>query len=807
MAPILAEDDYLILTNMLRLNIKIAFRNLVKNPGFTLINVGGLAIGIACCLILLLYVSYEYSYDRHFKNADRTYIAYTNMEANGKTFSWAWTPGLLAPELNENVTGISTAARASYPGANLVSYDQKKMNEAGMYVDPSYLQIFDHKFIYGSPANALRDINSVILTRKLAQKLFGTENPLGKVVKLDNSEPLKVDAVIEDLTDNSSLKFEYLMPWRLYEKRENWITREGWGSNFCLTVVQLQHSNLLTKVNAEVKDLYKRHDNEATKNELFFHPLNKWHLYSDFENGVSVGGKIDQLKILLLLSLCILLIACVNFMNLSTAKSEKRAKEVGIRKAIGSSRKALIYQFISESVLVSCFASLIAFILVELCLGYFNNLLNAHLVIKYGMWEYWAVLVGLTLFTGLIAGSYPAFYLSSFDPVKVFKGFKSDTGTSFSIRKILVVTQFVFAAGIIVFTSFIYLQLNYIKNKPIGYDNGNLVQLSIRGNIHDQNKVTLLKSLLLKAGAAKSISTLSQHIDDGGNTSSDISWEGKDPQSKILFNTRTIGYDFVETIGVKMLDGRAFSKEFVNDTSSVIFNEAAIKIMGLKDPVGKTATWGGSKIKIVGVMKDFVVESPYKKVDPMIFSSAASADKIGGVILLKLNPLQNASTSLAKIDEIVKSINPDYPVERTFVSQAFEQKFQNEKLLGILSNWFGGFAVFISCLGLLGLALFMAEQRKKEISIRKVLGATTRDILTLLNRDFIKLVALSNVIAFPLAYILTNKWLDSFEYRVSISALPFVAAFSLSLLVAILTVSLQSFKVAKSNPIDALKAQ
>jgi ABC-type antimicrobial peptide transport system permease subunit len=788
---------------MFRLNIKIALRNLVKNMGFTIINVGGLAIGIACCLILLLYVTHEYSYDRYFKNSDRTYIAYTNMQANGKTFSWAWTPGLLAPELNENVAGISAASRASYPMSNLITYNEKKIKEPGMFVDPSFLKIFDYQYLYGSPNNALKEINTIILTKKLAEKLFGSENPVNKILKLGNNGVVKVEAVIEDPKANSSLKFEYLMPWKLYEKRENWITKEGWGSNFCLTVVQLENSNLIEKVNAVVKNIYERHDNEATTNQLFLHPLTRWHLYSTFENGKSVGGKIDQLRILLLLSVCILLIACVNFMNLSTARSEKRAKEVGIRKAIGSSRKALVYQFIAESVLISFFASVIAFILVETSLGYVNNLLNIDLAIRYEEWQNWAVLVSLMLFTGLLAGSYPAFYLSSFDPVQVFKGSKINAGSSFSIRKILVVTQFVFAACIIVFTSFIYLQLNYIKDRPIGYDNGNLIQLSAEGNLLEANKFNLLKSQLLKSGAAKSVSTLSMGIDLGGNNTSDISWDGKSPKANILFDTRGIGYDFVETIGVKMLEGRTFLDQFPNDTSSVIFNEAAIKIMDLKDPVGKTIKWGNNQNKIIGVMKDFVVESPYQKVAPMVFYSSAKSS--GGVILIKLNPMNNVSSSLSAIDGIVKSINPNYPVERNFVNESFEQKYENEKLLGTLSNWFGGFAVFISCLGLLGLALFMAEQRKKEISIRKVLGASTGNILAMLNKDFIMLVAISNLIAFPLAYIMASKWLDGFEYRVSISALPFIAALALSLLIAVLTVSIQSVKVAKSNPIDALK--
>ncbi|TCD00007.1 FtsX-like permease family protein [Pedobacter frigidisoli] len=787
---------------MFRLNLKIALRNLWKNKGFSLINIGGLAIGLASCMILLLYVVYEFGYDKQYKNYKSTYIAYTNMKANGKTFSWAWTPGLLSQELKENVTGVSNSARSSYPISLLIGNGENKLKNKGMFVDPAYLKIFDFDFIDGTSDNILQNINTVILTKSLAKKLFGNHSSINKIVKLDNLEPLKVEAVIDDIPQNSSLTFDYLMPWKLYEKRETWTKKQGWGSNFCLTVVQLQNSNTLAQVNTSIKDLFHRMDKDQ-ENELFLHPLSKWHLYGDFENGKSVGGKISQLKIFLLLAICILLIACVNFMNLSTSRSEKRAKEVGVRKAIGSSRKSLISQFILESTLLSFIGTVVAFILLEISLPYFNNLLNINLIIQYNDWRYWLTLICLILFTGLIAGSYPAFYLSSFEPVKVLKGFSIKAGSAFSVRKVLVVFQFVFASCLIVCTSVIYQQLNYIKNKPLGYNSNGLVQLSAEGNLKNLQKINLLRERLVKAGAVTNVSTLSMSLSNGGNNTSGISWPGKNPNTSVLFNNRAIGYDFVETIGAKMVEGRSISKQFEKDSNSVIFNEAGIKAMGMKNPIGKKIKWDTGENVIVGVMKDFVIDNPFQKVEPMILYSAFK-DNVS-VILLKLNPSANVTASLSKIDEIVKEINPDYPIDREFVNQSFEQKFENEKLLGTLSNWFGGFAIFISCLGLLGLALFMAEQRKKEISIRKVLGASTGNILTLLNKDFIKLVAIANVIAFPLAYVIINQWLSAFEYRVAISFLPFSLAIVISVLIAILTVSIQSIKVAKANPIDALK--
>lgn len=787
---------------MFRLNLKIALRSLWKNKGFALINIGGLAIGVASCMLLLLYVAYEFSFDKQFKNYDTTYVAYNSLETNGEIVSVAMTPGVLASELKEKYPDVVAVSRSTYPNEQLISYGDKKIKNKAVFADPSFFKILDYKFLAGNIDDPLKNINSIILTQKLANILFGTENPIGKIVKLDNKDGLKVEAVIADLPENTSIRFDYIMPWKLYEHHEPWTTREGWYSNFSLTLVQLKKSTVLDQFNAVVKDIYQQHGKDL-KPELFLHPFAKWHLYDQFENGKLTGGKIDQLKIFLLLATCILLIACVNFMNLSTARSEKRAKEVGIRKAIGSGRKSLIYQFILESMLLSLIGTVIAFILLEISLPYFNGLLDINLVIQYQDWRYWVVLIGLILFTGLLAGSYPAFYLSSFEPIKVLKGFGLKSGSAISIRKFLVVGQFVFAACLIICTAVIYQQLNYIKNKPVGYEQGNLVQISLQGNLKENAKFELLKTQLLQSGSVENVSSLSLNIDGEGDNNSNTSWTGKNPNEMVLFNERGIGYDFVETIGTQMISGRSFAKEFPGDSGTVVFNQAAIKIMGLKNPIGTIVDFKGKRCTIIGVMKDFVSESPYKKVGPMIFYKSDQLD--GGVVLARLTETQNISASLSAIDRILKEFNPDYPVDRKFVNESFELKFRNEKLLGTLSNWFGGFAIFISCLGLLGLALFMAEQRKKEISIRKVLGASTANILTLLNKDFIKLVAISNLIAFPLAYIIINKWLSSFEYRISISFLPFALAIIISVLIAVLTLSMQLVKVSSADPIDALK--
>jgi putative ABC transport system permease protein len=783
---------------MFRLNLKIALRILWRNKGFTLINVGGLAIGLASCMVLLLYVAWEWGYDKQFSHYEQTYVVNNNQKTATQTFTYNGTPGVMAAELNAKLPGLSKVARLSYMESRLLAYNQNSYKKNGIFADPDFLKIMGYKILKGNTGKLLKNPNSIVISKTLAVSLFGTEDAIDKVVKLNSTEPLKVEAVMDDVPENSTLQFEYIMPWSLFEKENEFIRTVGWNSNFCMTLVQLKDNSSFNAANRVLKGMIKAHDPNSN-NEAFLFPLAKWHLYGTFENGVSVGGKIDQLKIFIALAFSILLIACVNFMNLSTAKSEKRAREVGVRKAIGSSRNNLLNQFMFESVLLTLLGMLVAFVLIELSLPYFNNLLGIRLRIDYFNFSFWGAFLGLSVLTGIIAGSYPAFYLSSFEPIKVLKGFKASGDSSLSIRRFLVVFQFVFAACLIICTGFVYAQLNYIRNKPVGYDKNNLIELPIQGALNYQGKRQTLKDQLLKSGAVTAVTEFSSTLTDGGNNGYGVSWPGKNPDERVLVNFRWAGYDFVKTTGMKLIAGRDFSKSFA-DTANVIINEALAKTMGMKDPVGKVITWG-HPITIIGVLKDYVMESPYKSAKPMIMAMN------GGMsyMVLRLSPDQNITTSLNKIDEVVKQVNPEFPVDRKFVDENFEAKFKNEKLLGILSNWFGGFAIFISCLGLLGLALYMAEQRKKEISVRKVLGASTSDILALLNKDLLRLVLIANVVAFPLAYIIVNRWLSTFEYRVSISFLPFALSIGISVLIAVLTVSIQSVKVAKANPADALK--
>lgn len=785
---------------MFKLNLKIALRNLWKHKGFTLINVGGLAIGLASCMMLLLYIFYEWGFDKQLENYKETYLVYNNQSADNNIFTFDSTPGEMAPVVKVEIPGIKYVSRYSYPNQQLISYERNSFKKSATYADVDFLKIFNYKVIKGNSASFLQNPNSIILTESLARALFGNENPLNKSLKLDNSVLLKVEGVIADIPVNSSIWFEYVLPWALYEKLNPWTKESGWGDNYCLTVIQLQDNSFFKNANFLLQGMIKKHE-KYSNSEAFMHPLSKNHLYNNFSNGKSVGGRIQQLQIFFLLAFCILLIACVNFMNLSTARSEKRAKEVGVRKAIGSSKNNLVVQFMMESVLLALISMLVAFILLEIMLPYFNGLIGLSLTINYQEWTFWAMFLGLSLMTGLVAGSYPAFYLSSFDPIKVLKGFTNSGKSTLSVRRLLVVFQFVFATCVMICTIVIYQQLSFIKNKPVGYNKNNLIEIPVQGELRKAEKFQLLKDQLMKSGVVTSASTLSTSITSGGNNGYGVEWEGKNPNATILVNFRLTGYDLVKTTAMKLLSGRDFERGR-QDSANVIINEALAKMTGLKQALGAKLVWNEKPVTVIGIVKDYAVESPYRPATPTIIGySPADAQKI----LLRVAGNQNLSMAVKVINEQVLSINPDYPVDLNFVDDNFERKYHNEKLLGTLSNWFGGFAIFISSIGLLGLALYMAEQRKKEISIRKVLGADSMSILLLLNKDFIRLVLIANVIAFPIGYILINKWLSNFDFRIDISPVPFVIASILSILIAILTVSTQSFKVAKANPVDALK--
>lgn len=789
---------------MFKLNLKIAYRNLLRNKGFAFINIGGLAIGMSCCLIFLLYVNYEWNYNRQFKDSERIFGVYKNYKSTDQTITYGLTddalPKTLAPIAKETIPEIEAASRIVRRWGVLLGYGHHAFKKNTYFVDPSFLKILGYRFIHGDAATALLDPNSILLTENTAKNLFGNINPVGKTLKWDNKVNLIVTAVIAEPPRNQSYQFDVLMPWKLFEQENPFVKDTDWGSGFCNTVILLKDKNDFNSADAQIRKLFINH--EKPRAEAFLFPLRKAHLYSSFENGHQNGGKIQQVRLFLLLAFSVLLIACINYMNLSTARSEKRAREVGVRKTLGSSRKSLAVQFFTESMLLSFMAILIAFVITEAVLPYFNGLLDIEMTIDYHSQTLWATLFLLLLFTGFTAGSYPSFYLSSFIPAKVLKGINSAGNDSLPVRKILVVVQFGFSICMIISSIIIYNQINFIRNKPLGFNHQNLVQIDRSGELKKIAKTELLKSELLKSGVVVSATEMSSGLTSGGDNTSSFEWPGKLPNENIVMNYRAVGYNFMKTIGASMLLGREFSKKFGSDSLSVILNESTVKAMRLKNPLGTTIKWDKVSYTVVGVVKDYAYESAVYKVSPTLFFYYPSETN---VVVLKLNPAMGLSQSVQLIKNMESSINPAYPPDIQFISQNMEDKFKNERLVGILSNLFGAFAIIISCLGLLGLALYMAEQRRKEVSIRKVLGADLKHILILLNRDFIKLVLISNIIACPAAYIFTTNWLQKYDYKINVTLWPFVAALFLSLFIALLTISIQTFKVARANPVDALK--
>ncbi|WP_074237694.1 ABC transporter permease [Chitinophaga niabensis] len=792
---------------MIKNFFKVAYRSLLRNKGFSVINITGLAIGMSAAILILLWIQDELSFDGFHENKDRIYQVWNRVPFDGKISCGESVPAPLGPALEKDLPEVERVVRVVDHYSRLLSVGDKKMLKSGRMVDTGFLQMFTFPMLEGNPATALNDVNSMVLTESTAKALFGGDGALGKIVKLENKDNFTVTGIVKDPPPNTRFDFDYLLPRSYFKLGEG--QDFGWHDNSTPTYVMLKPNASFATVSAKIKDLKQRYDEEAKtmKWELFIYPLKRWHLYASFNNGIEDGGgRIAFVKLFGIIAGFILLIACINFMNLSTARSEKRAKEVGIRKSVGAQKGSLIGQFIGESVFLAFLAGLIAVIVVQLCLPAYNQLTFKKLFVNYSSVYTWVVFIGFILFTGLLAGSYPAFFLSSFQPVKVLKGTFKRANALVTPRKVLVVLQFTFAIMLIICTIIVKQQIDYARDRKTGYDKSNLVYHFMTGDI--PKNYELIKNDLLASGIARSITKTNSPITERWSDGWGQSWEGKDPNDKTSFARFLSDEGLGATVGLQFIQGRDFDlKRFPTDSTGLIINESALKIMKFKDPIGKVVGDLGIDWHIVGVVKDFILTNPYEPIEPLLICGAKSRFMTFQAMQIKLNGDNDIAKNLGRAEAIFRKYNPEYPFEMKFVDEDYARNFEREKLQGTLAALFAGLTIFISCLGLFGLATYMAENRIKEIGIRKILGASVTGITTLLSKDFVKLVLIAFLIATPLAWWGMDKWLQNYTYRVGIEWWVFALAGALSVMIALLTVSYQSIRAALGNPVKSLRAE
>ncbi|WP_310588063.1 ABC transporter permease [Emticicia sp. BO119] len=785
---------------------KVAFRNLLKYKGYSFINIFGLAAGMAVTMLIGLWVHDELSYNKHFKNYDRLGHLFQFVKFDVEKSTYDVMPIPLAAELRTKYPDFEAVSLSSNTHSLILASGEKKFIKTGNYVEPSFVDMVSVKMVMGN-RNGLKDVNAILISESLAEDFFGLENPLDKVIKIDNKESVKVVGVYEDFPYNTTFKeVLFLASWSLYEaSRENVRRDKGeWDSNSYQIYAQLKQGADFDKVSAKIKDIrVNRADPPGYKPEFFVHPMSKWHLYSDFKDGINTGGLIEFVWLFGIIGAFVLLLACINFMNLSTARSEKRAKEVGIRKAVGSIRGQLIIQFFSESFLVVLFAFVLSILIVQLALPLFNQIADKKIGILWTNPLFWFTGLGFSLITGLVAGSYPAFYLSSFQAVKVLKGTFRMGRFAAVPRKVLVVLQFTVSVTLIIGTVVVFRQIQYAKNRSVGYDRNKLIEVNMNTpELYKHFKV--LKTDLQNSGAVYEVGVSAGSITNQSGGTTNISWKGKSPEGKPLLMANLVSHEYGKTIGWQVVKGRDFSRTFSTDSAAMIINESALKMMGFKDPLNEIVTTNGRAYKVIGVIKDMIKENPFRPVAPSFFIADS---RFVNVILVKLAPAMSTSEALSKVETVFRKHNPESPFVYSFVDDLYGKKFGDEERIGKLALFFTILAVLISCLGLFGLASFVAEQRTKEIGVRKVLGASVAHLWALLSKDFVMLVILALFIASPVAYYFMNQWMMRYDYRAGISWWIFAAAGAGALLITLLTVSFQAIKAALMNPVRSLRSE
>ncbi|HEY2720906.1 MAG TPA: ABC transporter permease [Chitinophagaceae bacterium] len=786
---------------------KIAWRNLTKDRTFSFINLMGLALGVTCSLFILLWIQDEKNIDNFHANGKRLYLLYETRYVSGQPDAGYGTPGILASQLKSAVPEIKYASNISWlkadPDQLIFTAANKSLKFNACYADSDLFKMLSYPLIQGNAENALASPLSICISEKMAKAFFGSSNAAyGKTIRYENKKDLTVTGVFSDLTEKSSAQFDCLLNWSVFLADDTWATQ--WGNSGPNALIMLQENTNTETVSNKIAhflDTYIEPTNNY-KVELGMQPFGDSYLHSDFKNGKPAGGRIEYVQLFSLIAIFILIIACINFMNLSTARSVKRSKEIGIRKVAGATRFVLIRQFLTEALIITGLAVVIAIGLVMLLLPYFNQLTHKNISFPYTDAVFWISLLLLTIITGLAAGSYPALLLSSFKPVAVLKKSLKFSGQAFVFRKGLVTFQFILSIVLIAATIIVLQQVNYIHKMNLGYNRENLIEIPIESSL--ANKYSLFKQEALNAPGIESVSRLGEMPTSIGSSTTDVNWQGKNPNATATFTNSAIGYDFAKTMDLRLIAGRDFSKEFPSDTSGYVINESAQKLVGYKDAIGKPLTFWGKSGTIIGVLKDFHFSSLHEPIKPLILYFGENKD--WGNVLVRIQ--QGKTTqALGALEKNYKSINLGAAFSYSFVDEDYNKLYQQEQLLGKLISYFSFLAIFISSLGLLGLIMVTAAQRTKEIGIRKVLGANVASVFALLSKEFIRLTVIAFIIATPLASWVMNNWLQNYAYKIEVRWWVFAIAGFAAIMIALITISFQTIKAAIANPVKSLRTE
>jgi ABC-type antimicrobial peptide transport system permease subunit len=785
---------------MLKNYFKIAWRNLFRNKGFSITNILGLAIGMTCTMLIFMWVQDEVTYNKFNANYNEIYQIVANRDFNNQVFTDYNMAFPLGKATKQEVPQVKNTALTTHDEQHVLAYADTKLTKTGYDVTEHFFDVFSYKFTKGNPATAISDPSFIVLTEASAKALFGNADPIGKVVKMDNDRNFKVSAILANVPNNSTLQFDYIIP---FNYSSDWVKRamkEWSNSSFNLFVQTVPGANI-PLLTSNINALKKRHSPKDKISTYFTFPMNKWRLYSDFKDGKNIGGMIEYVNLFTAIAIIILLIACINFMNLSTARSEKRSKEVGIRKTLGSEKKQLVLQFFFESMILALIAFAFSLLAVFLLLTPFNLLVGKQLSLNLADPLFWAGCIIIVLFTGVVAGSYPALYLSSFNPVQVLKGTFLAGKKAALPRRILVVGQFVISILLISATIIVYQQMQHVKNRDMGYTPSNLIMMT-SSPATDKN-YTVIKQELLKTGMVKAVTRAGAPITGVEWRMGAPEWAGKRDDQNIIVGGLNTDIDFTKTMGIKILAGKDFEGTAA-DSAYLLLNKAAVDAMGLKNPVGMVMKTGDKKYTVLGVTGNVVAESPYKPVNPLLmFFNPYDTYSIN----VRLNDKVLPQQAIQAMEPIFKKYNPDFPFEYQFVDQEFNKKFLTEDLIGKITNIFAGLAIFICCIGLAGLASFTIEKRIREIGIRKILGATVQQLLTLISKEFLKLVLIAFVIAVPLTWWLMSNWLSKYDYRINISIWLFGLVGILILLLTVVVVSINTLRAALANPVKNLRTE